>query len=166
MAEGRRVTDARGAAEILGISTSWLRRLCIAGRIHGAFKVGASWYVPLPVRRLPASQPRREVPPGTANRLEAAGVRFTRSRAFIEALEAGTPDDVLRSRYRSSYPRRYELAAREARIRRRNMEILRAAEQRERRHDIATRHQVSAARVTQIIREMLDLAEHLGDDPG
>ena len=159
MVEQGMVTDAKGAADILGISSSWLRRLCIGGRIKGAHKVGSVWYVTLPVTRLPASRPWRAVPPGTADRIEALGVRFTRSRAFIDAIEAGTPDDVLRRRFRSSYPRRQELVEKEARLRQRNLDILRAAERGETGYAAAERHGISPARVSQIIREMLEIAE-------
>ena len=158
---GRRVTDARGAAAALGISSSWLRRLCVAGRIEGAYREGATWYIPLPVRRLPPSHPMRVVAPGAADRIEAAGVRFTQSRALLEAMEAGTPDEELKLRFRSSYPRRREIAEREMAIRKRNLKIMRATEKGEQRRDIAARHNISPARVTQIIKEMLEVIERL-----
>ena len=51
-------TTIREAAAELGLEESWVRRLCIAGRIVGAVKVGRDWMIPKPVKRVEA---RRKV---------------------------------------------------------------------------------------------------------
>jgi hypothetical protein len=38
--------DAPTAARMLDVSRSRVGKLCIAGRFHGAMKVGASWIIP------------------------------------------------------------------------------------------------------------------------
>ena len=40
------------AAEDLGVSRDTVKRLCRAGEIQGALKVGRSWIIPTPVIRL------------------------------------------------------------------------------------------------------------------
>ena len=44
-------TLAEAAAE-LGLEESWVRRLCAAGRIEGAFKLGRDWLIPRPIVRV------------------------------------------------------------------------------------------------------------------
>ena len=49
------------AAAELGVTGSLVRRLCRAGRIAGAKKVGGHWVITSPITRIaPSARPRRE----------------------------------------------------------------------------------------------------------
>ena len=46
------------AADQLGVTPRYIRRLCLDGRVRGAKRLGHSWVIPVPIRIAPGSRGR------------------------------------------------------------------------------------------------------------